>query len=123
MGLSFYLWLMMSGGNDVIADKFDIRLNAMTWVGRIGVIILPPIAYAVTYRICLGLEMHDREVLEHGIETGTPCRCLRSVRHVRPFCPRRVRPAHATRPTTTYHLRPATSSRRVRARGRCLRSG
>ena len=24
----------------------------------------------VTYRICLGLQQHDREVLEHGIETG-----------------------------------------------------
>jgi len=31
---------------------------------------LPPIANVVTYRICLGLQMHDREVLEHGIETG-----------------------------------------------------
>src|SRR5215210_5576078 len=70
MALTFYLWLMVAGGNDVIADKFDISLNAMTWVGRIGVIILPPIAYAITYRICLGLQQHDREVLEHGIETG-----------------------------------------------------
>ncbi len=70
MALAFYLMLMISGGNDVIADKFDISLNAMTWIGRIGVIIVPPIAYAITYRICLGLQMHDREVLEHGIETG-----------------------------------------------------
>src|SRR3954463_3736736 len=70
MGLTFYVWLMMSGGNDVIADKFQISLNAMTWIGRIGVIVLPPIAYAITYRICLGLQMHDRQVLEHGIETG-----------------------------------------------------
>jgi ubiquinol-cytochrome c reductase cytochrome b subunit len=70
MGLSFYLWLWMSGGNDVIADKFSISLNAMTWVGRIGMIIVPPIVYVATYRICLGLQMHDREVLEHGIETG-----------------------------------------------------
>jgi ubiquinol-cytochrome c reductase cytochrome b subunit len=70
MGLAFYLWLMVAGGNDVIAEKFDISLNAMTWVGRIGVIILPPIAYWVTYRICLGLQQHDREVLAHGIETG-----------------------------------------------------
>jgi ubiquinol-cytochrome c reductase cytochrome b subunit len=70
MALTFYLWLMVAGGNDVIADKFDISLNAMTWIGRIGVIVLPPIAYAVTYRICLGLQQHDREVLEHGIETG-----------------------------------------------------
>jgi ubiquinol-cytochrome c reductase cytochrome b subunit len=70
MALTFYLWLMVAGGNDIIADKFDISLNAMTWVGRIGVIILPPIVYVITYRICLGLQMHDREVLEHGIETG-----------------------------------------------------
>ena len=70
MGLSFWLVLFISGGNDVIADKFDISLNAMTWAGRIGLIILPPIVYVITYRICLGLEQHDREVLEHGIETG-----------------------------------------------------
>ena len=42
----------------------------MTWVGRIGVVVLRPIAYFVTYRLCLGLQHHDREVLEHGIETG-----------------------------------------------------
>jgi ubiquinol-cytochrome c reductase cytochrome b subunit len=70
MALTFYFWLMVAGANDVIADKFDISLNAMTWVGRIGVIILPPLAYMITYRICLGLQQHDREVLEHGIETG-----------------------------------------------------
>jgi ubiquinol-cytochrome c reductase cytochrome b subunit len=70
MGLAFYVVLLLSGGNDVIADKFDISLNAMTWIGRIGLIVLPPIAYVLTYRICLGLQQHDREVLEHGIETG-----------------------------------------------------
>ena len=42
----------------------------MTWVGRIGLLVLPPLAYVLTYRICLGLQRHDREVLEHGIETG-----------------------------------------------------
>ncbi|WP_346622975.1 cytochrome bc complex cytochrome b subunit [Blastococcus montanus] len=70
MSLTFYLVLLISGGNDVVADKFDISLNAMTWGGRIGMIILPPIVYVITYRICLGLQQHDREVLEHGIETG-----------------------------------------------------
>jgi ubiquinol-cytochrome c reductase cytochrome b subunit len=70
MAIVFYVVLLLSGGNDVIADKFDISLNAMTWAGRIGIIILPPIAYVLTYRICLGLQQHDREVLEHGIETG-----------------------------------------------------
>jgi ubiquinol-cytochrome c reductase cytochrome b subunit len=70
MSLAFYLVLFISGGNDIIADKFDISLNAMTWVGRIGLVVLPPIVYWFTYRFCLGLERHDREVLEHGIETG-----------------------------------------------------
>ena len=60
----------LSGGNDVIADKFHISLNAMTWAGRIGLLVLPPLAYYVTYRICLGLQQHDREVLAHGVETG-----------------------------------------------------
>jgi ubiquinol-cytochrome c reductase cytochrome b subunit len=70
MAIAFYLVLLISGGNDVIAEKFDISLNAMTWFGRLGLLIIPPIAYVVTYRICLGLQMHDREVLEHGLETG-----------------------------------------------------
>ncbi len=70
MAITFYSVLLISGGNDLIAKAFDISLNAMTWGGRIAVLIAPPLAYLVTYRICLGLQRHDREVLEHGIETG-----------------------------------------------------
>jgi ubiquinol-cytochrome c reductase cytochrome b subunit len=70
MALSFYAVLLISGGNDIIANKFDISLNAMTWIGRIAIIILPPIAYTSTYLLCLGLQRHDREILEHGVETG-----------------------------------------------------
>ena len=70
MALTVYALLTLSGGNDLIAYHFQISLNAMTWVGRIGFIVLPPIAYFITYRICLGLQRSDREVLEHGIETG-----------------------------------------------------
>ncbi|HEU4422764.1 MAG TPA: cytochrome bc complex cytochrome b subunit [Pilimelia sp.] len=70
MALTFYLVLTLSGANDVIAEKFDISLNATTWAGRIGIILLPPLAYYITHRICLGLQQHDREVLAHGVETG-----------------------------------------------------
>src|SRR5699024_5163909 len=70
MSLAFYLVLMLSGMNDVIALNFDLSLNATTWIGRIGAVALPPIVYFVTYRFCLGLQRSDREVLEHGIETG-----------------------------------------------------
>jgi ubiquinol-cytochrome c reductase cytochrome b subunit len=70
MVITFYVVLVLSGANDLIAKAFDISLNGMTWAGRILLLTLPPIAYALTYRICLGLQRHDREVLEHGIETG-----------------------------------------------------
>jgi ubiquinol-cytochrome c reductase cytochrome b subunit len=70
MSIAFYLVLTVSGGNDVIADKLNISLNAMTWGGRIGILTLPPLAYYVAYRVCLALQQHDREVLAHGVETG-----------------------------------------------------
>ena len=70
MALTFYTVLLISGGNDIIANKFDISLNAMIWWGRISLILLPPVAYVATYLLCLGLQRHDREVLEHGVETG-----------------------------------------------------
>jgi ubiquinol-cytochrome c reductase cytochrome b subunit len=70
MAVSFYLVLTLSGANDVIAEKFHISLNAMTWAGRIGLLVLPPLAYYVAYRVALALQQHDREVLAHGVETG-----------------------------------------------------
>lgn len=68
--ISFYVLNLISGGNDIIAFKFDISLNVMTWIGRIGTFVVPIIVYIVTYRICLGLQHADRAVLEHGVETG-----------------------------------------------------
>ncbi|MBP2473792.1 ubiquinol-cytochrome c reductase cytochrome b subunit [Crossiella equi] len=70
MAITFFMVMMLSGFNDIIAYQFNISLNAMTWGGRIGLIVLPPIAYIVTYRLCLGAQHRDREVLEHGVETG-----------------------------------------------------
>ena len=56
--------------NDVIALKFHISLNATTWIGRIGMVVLPAIVYYIAYRWAVGLQRSDRAVLEHGIETG-----------------------------------------------------
>ena len=70
MAITFFMVSLVSAGNDIIADKFNISLNATTWMGRIGLLILPPLAYYITYRVCLGLQRSDREVLEHGVETG-----------------------------------------------------
>jgi ubiquinol-cytochrome c reductase cytochrome b subunit len=70
MAIAFYCVLLISGGNDVVAYKLNISLNAMTWIGRIGILVAPPLAYYVAYRLCLSLQQHDREVLAHGVETG-----------------------------------------------------
>jgi ubiquinol-cytochrome c reductase cytochrome b subunit len=69
--LSFYVVLMMSGGNDVLADTFNISVNSTTYVGRAAAILLPPIVFVLTKRFCLSLQRSDSELLHHGIETGT----------------------------------------------------
>ncbi|KSZ57527.1 menaquinol-cytochrome C reductase [Rhodococcus pyridinivorans KG-16] len=70
MALAFYAVATIMCVNDIIAYKFDISINATTWMGRIGLVLLPPLAYYIAYRFCLGLQRSDRQVLEHGIETG-----------------------------------------------------
>ena len=70
MAIAFYMVLTLGTMNDIIALKFHVSLNATTWIGRIAMVVLPPIVYFVTYRWCLGLQRSDRTVLEHGIETG-----------------------------------------------------
>ena len=70
MAIAFYIVLTFACMNDIIALKFHISLNATTWIGRIGMVLLPAIVYYITYRWCVGLQRSDRAVLEHGIETG-----------------------------------------------------
>ncbi|MGV9413935.1 cytochrome bc1 complex cytochrome b subunit [Nocardia sp. NPDC003693] len=70
MAIAFYLVLTLACVNDIIALKFSISLNATTWIFRIGLLVLPPLAYFVAYRFCIGLQRSDRAVLEHGVETG-----------------------------------------------------
>ncbi|SMD14826.1 cytochrome b [Lentzea albidocapillata] len=70
MAITYFMVLLLMGANDIFAFQFDISLNLTTWMGRIGMLVLPPLAYFVAYRICIGLQRGDREVLEHGVETG-----------------------------------------------------
>ena len=70
MALAFLIVLLASGFNDIIALKFDLNLDVVVWVGRFAVLLLPPLAYVVTYRTCRGLQTRDRKVLTEGIERG-----------------------------------------------------
>jgi ubiquinol-cytochrome c reductase cytochrome b subunit len=70
MALTFTLVSLINGGNDIIATTFDLTINQMMWFSRIGVLVLPPIAFVITKRLCLSLQRADRELVLHGRETG-----------------------------------------------------
>jgi len=68
--ITFYGVLWAEGANDILAEHFDISLYLTTEIARIAWIVGPVIAYIVTKRICLGLQLKDVHLLEHGVETG-----------------------------------------------------
>jgi ubiquinol-cytochrome c reductase cytochrome b subunit len=70
MSLTFMLVALINGGNDIIAVAFDLSINQIMWFSRISIIVLPPIAFVITKRLCLSLQRADRELVLHGRETG-----------------------------------------------------
>ncbi len=70
MALTFTMVTLINGGNDLLAITFDLSINQIMWFSRIGIFVLPPIAYFVTKRICLGLQHKDRDTVLHGRESG-----------------------------------------------------
>jgi len=70
MAISFYLILFFAAGNDLIAIKLGLSLNDITRALQVMLIVVPPLAYWVTKRICLSLQRRDRDLVLHGRETG-----------------------------------------------------
>jgi ubiquinol-cytochrome c reductase cytochrome b subunit len=68
--ISVYLLLLAGGGNDIVATRLHLSINAVTWTVRIAVFVVPAAVFVVTRRICLGLQLRDRELVLHGRETG-----------------------------------------------------
>ena len=71
MSITFYVLLMIGGGNDVIASVFHLSVNTMSRVLQVSLFVLPPVVYFATKRICLALQRSDDELVHHGIESGT----------------------------------------------------
>jgi ubiquinol-cytochrome c reductase cytochrome b subunit len=71
MSITFYVLLLVAGGNDIFAHVFRVSVNNMTYVLRVAFFVLPPLAYVLTKRICYALQRSDEELLHHGIESGT----------------------------------------------------
>ena len=70
MALSFVIISLLNGGNDIVATHFHLTINEIMWFTRFGLIIVPPIVFVITKRICLSLQRADREIVLHGKETG-----------------------------------------------------
>ncbi|MFI6061124.1 cytochrome bc complex cytochrome b subunit [Streptomyces sp. NPDC051286] len=66
----FYAVLLVAGGNDVVAFSFRVSVQVMTWILRVALIAAPLLAFALTKRLCLALQMRDRRRLTEGEETG-----------------------------------------------------
>ena len=70
MAITFYGILVINGANDIVAQAFNLSINQLTWFTRIGVFVIPPLAFIATRRFCLGLQRRDRDLLLHGRESG-----------------------------------------------------
>jgi ubiquinol-cytochrome c reductase cytochrome b subunit len=71
MGISFYVILLIAGGNDIIASIFSISVQTITHTLRVAIFVVPPLVYWLTKRFCLGLQHADEELVHHGVESGT----------------------------------------------------
>ena len=68
--MTFYGILWSSGGNDILAIKFHLNLNYITYFNRVAVFVGPVLAFWLARRWCISLQRADQNRLLHGYETG-----------------------------------------------------
>jgi len=68
--ISFYGVLWLEGSNDVLAYQLDVPLYTITRIAQVAIFVVPILTYIITKRICLGLQLKDQHLFEHGVETG-----------------------------------------------------
>lgn len=69
-GVVFYGTLWVAGSADLIAVAFSLTIEGVVLALQLLLVAGPVIAFAVTRRVCIGLQRKDRELLLHGFETG-----------------------------------------------------
>jgi ubiquinol-cytochrome c reductase cytochrome b subunit len=68
--MTFIGLLWAAGGNDIMAVKFHLNLNYITYFVRVMVFAGPVIAFLITRRWCISLQRADQDRLLHGYESG-----------------------------------------------------
>jgi ubiquinol-cytochrome c reductase cytochrome b subunit len=71
VGLMTFIGLLWAaGGNDIIALKFHLNLNYITYFIRVMVFVGPVLTFLITRRWCVSLQRADQDRLLHGYESG-----------------------------------------------------
>jgi ubiquinol-cytochrome c reductase cytochrome b subunit len=68
--MTFYGILWAASANDIVAIKFHLSLNEITYFNRVLVFVGPVLAFWITRRWCISLQRSDQARLLHGYETG-----------------------------------------------------
>ncbi len=68
--ITMALIAQMAGADDVIAVHLSIPVEGLVWFFRIGIFVLPPVAFLVTRRVCIALQRADRRKLRRGMAFG-----------------------------------------------------
>jgi len=68
--ISVYGLLWAAGGNDILATKFHLDLNTITYFMRGAIFVIPPLVFIFAKRWCISLQRHDNDMLLHGYESG-----------------------------------------------------
>jgi ubiquinol-cytochrome c reductase cytochrome b subunit len=66
----FYLVIFLAGGNDVLAQRFEVDVNLMTRYLQVLLVVGPLLAYFVTYRVCKELRDSGVPITRPSLETG-----------------------------------------------------
>ena len=69
-GVTIYGTLWAAGGSDVIASALRLSVEDVVLALQITLALGPLVAFLVTKRVCLGLQLRGRETLLNGYESG-----------------------------------------------------
>ena len=64
------LVLLLGGGDDVIADHFDVPFEYVVWTLRVGFFLFPVLAFFLARYACLALQRRDARRVTAGIPGG-----------------------------------------------------
>ncbi len=69
-GVTFYAVLWAAASSDLMSTHFNLTIEGVILFLQVLFFLGPVLAFAITKRICLGLQKKDREIALHGFESG-----------------------------------------------------